>query len=90
MAQLIKPNGQRKELALPITLEDAQKMVGGYVEVVHPKKMPTVIMLVNEDGLDKGLPPNLVASQFYGGVIVGNAIIIPRDQMKAAGWGPDA
>ena len=38
------------------SLEEAQKIVGGYVEVIHLSS--TQIMIVNEEGLIRNLPYN--------------------------------
>ena len=48
-----------------------QQMIGGYFETVKTKKMwdyfkAPVIMLVDKEGLIKGLSYNAVASTFYG------------------------
>lgn len=56
-----------------VSLEDAQKFVGGYVEVVSLGKRQ---MLVNEEGLLIGLPVNPEASQLAGQMIVGNALVL--------------
>ena len=54
------------------TLEEAQQFVGGYVELVHLPGGGQ--LLVNEDGHRLNLPFNKVASQMYGGPIVGNVM----------------
>lgn len=52
-----------------MTLEQKQKFVGGYIELVtipgfnHP-------FLVNEDGLLKNLPRNIIFPQFVGNIIL--------------------
>lgn len=56
-----------------LSLEDAQKMVGGWVEVVSLKDGK--MMLVNEEGALKKLPFNPLATLFAGQAILGNAII---------------
>lgn len=51
---------------------DIQKVVGGYFETVRTTRMadffhdPYIIMLVDEEGIIKGLPQNLVGSILYG------------------------
>jgi len=56
------------------TLKEAQAYVDGYVEVVH-LDIPGMILLVNEDGLLKGLRRNRVASIMAGTNIVGDALL---------------
>lgn len=49
-----------------------QQAIGGHFETVHTQLMvdyfhdPSVIMLVDEEGIIKGLPQNLVGSALYG------------------------
>ena len=51
---------------------DIQRAIGGHFETVHTQLMadyfkdPSVIMLVDEEGIIKGLPQNLVGSALYG------------------------
>lgn len=51
---------------------DIQRAIGGHFETVHTQLMsdyfkdPTVIILVDEEGVIKGLPLNLVGSALYG------------------------
>jgi len=54
-----------------ISLAEAQQIVGGYVELV---RCPKGKLLVDEEGLLKGLPLNVEASRLAGQHIVGNAI----------------
>lgn len=50
--------------------------VSGYIEVVHPKGLPSpYCMIVNEEGLIKELPVNLVGSILYGSHIHGSPIV---------------
>jgi hypothetical protein len=61
------------------TLEEAQKMVGGLVEMVHVPNKPNVQVLVNESGLLEGLEFNSEASKLCGQVLVGPAILLEGD-----------
>jgi len=61
------------------TLEQAQKIVGGLVEMVHSPKQPEWQILVNEEGLLRGLPHNREATELCGTGIVGHAIILKGD-----------
>lgn len=56
-----------------LSLEEAQKMVGGWVEVLYLRAGK--IMLINEEGRPMNLPLNPLATIVAGRVIVGNAII---------------
>ena len=63
------------------TLSDAQKFVGGYVELV---KVKDGILLIDEEGKLKDKPVNVDASKLYfdtygdQDIIVGPAIYIPN------------
>lgn len=59
------------------SLREAQAMVGGLVEVVHLRR--GWILLVNEEGLLRGLPYNLTASAVAGQPLVGPVALI-RDR----------
>ena len=58
------------------------KVVGGYIEVVHPKGLPEpYCMVVNEEGLLENLPANpmgcyLYQTHIHGCPIVGNLVIM--------------
>jgi hypothetical protein len=56
------------------TLEEAQKLVGGYVEIVD--LVDGSQMLVNEEGLLQNQTLNMEASSIAGRHIVGDAIIL--------------
>ena len=78
---------------------DIQRTIGGHFETVHTQLMadyfkdPSVIMLVDEEGIIKGLPQNLVGSALYGtvrhgiplvgdlifGIAAGEDIVAPDD-----------
>ena len=48
-------------------LDGLQKIVGGWIENVHPMRLKPPLMLeCNEEGLILGLPINPVASYLYG------------------------
>ena len=59
---------------------DIQRAIGGHFETVHTRLMadyfhdPSVIMLVDEEGLIKELPLNPVGSALYRSVIAGDLI----------------
>jgi hypothetical protein len=61
------------------TLEEAQEIVGGLVEMVHSPSEPDWQILVNEEGLLTGLPFNAEATELCGTGIVGPAIVLKGD-----------
>lgn len=62
------------------TLEEVQEMVGGFVErITLPGR---TVMLVDEDGLPRGLPLNETASRLAARDIVGDVVVLPRGM----GW----
>ena len=91
MAILIEPNGRRTELkpANPkkgFSLEELQKLVGGYIECAHFGN-DGKFFVVNEEGKLMGLPYNAGATAIYaehvpGDYIVGNALLCDRGEVK--------
>jgi len=61
------------------TLEEAQAMVGGYVQLAMDT--PLMQVLVDEDGLSKELEFNHQASELCNDFIVGNAIVLEGKAM---------
>jgi len=59
-----------------LTLEQAQDIVGGYVQLYVPPQNSHLQVLVNEDGISLKLPINHKASRLCGCTIVGNAIVL--------------
>lgn len=66
----------KKELFRKPTLKEAQEVVGGYVELVHPKVSPGYTLIVDEEGRMKGKPLNEMGCRLYGGDIVGDIIVL--------------
>lgn len=85
MATLYTPDGVhavvKPSKGTHLTLEEAQELVGGYVEIVATSKKGT-ILLVNEDGLAQGLKKNLQIAAKWGMFIVGNAIECKRSEFR--------
>lgn len=83
--QILKADGTVKAL-IPerddksFTLEQLQKVVGGFIEIVHLNDK--VIMVVNEEGLCNGLPLNFHASRVARQPIVGDVLVCWDDQIK--------
>jgi len=86
MAKWIKTDGSITEVApqskakkKKFSLEELQAMVGGYIECVYlPERR---IMVVNEEGLLKGLAPNLRASVFANQRLVGDCVLLMKGEM---------
>ena len=57
------------------TLEQLQKAVGGYIEIVRCTKLHCYLV-VNEEGLLDGLPHNAVASYLVSDLIRGEVRIV--------------
>jgi len=67
MKTLIKPDGTTERIEGVVTLSAAQSLVGGYIEFVPLKDEyagKNLQLIVNEEGLLKGLPINGVASDY--------------------------
>lgn len=61
---IIVPVGQEPYVKeIPHTLEELQKIVGGYIEVATTP-IPNVVIVCNEHGMIDGLPKNLLG--IYG------------------------
>ena len=63
------------------TLEEMQKLVGGYVEA-RPLGNGDQVLLVNEDAALKGLPVNHLVSALLGLEIRGDVAIVKREQLE--------
>lgn len=80
-AYVITPDNKRVAVVLEngkrhLTLEQMQKAVGGYIQPLTINA--DTIMMVDEDGTSKRLEPNHAASELFGTMIVGNALVMPR------------
>lgn len=84
MAYRLTPEGIKTTIQVP-DLKQAQKIVGGYVEVVYPRKTTDVIMLVNEDAISMRLAYNPKASEMYGEAVLGTVVVIQRNEARR--WG---
>jgi hypothetical protein len=62
------------------TLKEVQEMVGGFVARIRLPEQ--AVMLVDEDGMPRGLPLNETASRLAGMQIVGDVVVLPRGM----GW----
>ena len=75
MIQVIRVDGSTEELA-SLTLEKAQKIVGGYVESF--RLGPSRKLLMNEEGRIHGLPTNFAVETEIGQdySVVGDVILL--------------
>ena len=89
MAIIIKTNGEAEHIepasGSVFTLEELQQAVGGYIQIVSitTGEHSGRLMAVDEEGLIKPNPiPNKEASRIAGQQIVGQVIVIDRDQIE--------
>ncbi len=89
MATIIKITGKKENIepsdAKVFTLEELQNAVGGYIQIVSitTGEYSEKLMIVDEEGLLKDNPQvNEEASKIVGQRIVGQVIIIDRDQIE--------
>ncbi len=88
-ATIIKVDGSKQELDHRPTLEEAQGIVGGYVEFIKARAcktagggyQPVVTLVVDGEGKIKNRPTNKVITNCYGpsiynGYIVGDVIVL--------------
>jgi len=80
MATLIKTDGSVVEDYDVSSLEKLQQAVGGYIEIVTiDNKM---CLVVNEESLLMELPVNNWASSYSGQLIVGDVILMKRNEIR--------
>ena len=77
MATIFKADGTKVKDYNHVGLEAKQKAVGGYIEPVYTSEW---VVLVNEDGLFRNLPVNHEASLLAGRVLVGDALVLTREE----------
>lgn len=70
------PNEKFEEREINNTLEDMQKLVNGYIEVVPTDIYDKVFIVVNEEGKLYEFEPNF---HYYNDIIVGNVIFVSVD-----------
>lgn len=86
-ATIIKSDGTEQVLDHRPTLNEAQKIVGGYIEFVSGKiNGKVVIMVVDEEGLLKHKPKNSKATLAYWARYPGISSIIVGDVIILEGW----
>ena len=75
MATVIQTNGMVQDIGREPTLEKLQEAVGGYIESLPIPGSDMGVILVNEEGLLRGLGINEIASLIAGRPLVGNAVV---------------
>lgn len=83
MAYIARADGTREDLPGVPDLESAKKIVGGWVERVYPRLARDLMFLCDEEGLLKGKPINLHGTELYGDPIVGDIVVMTRNEGKA-------
>ena len=83
--RLIKPDGTEEIIERKITLEEAQKLVGGYIEAVRMND-DALSLIVDEEGVLFSLPLNKKATQLVYPHILhsgirGNAIVVVKSSL---------
>lgn len=94
-AFLIKPEARgqgepiRPRNGKHFSLEELHGYVGGYIEALY--LLNDLLLIVNEDGWNEGLPLNQTASAIYSrfalphikpSPIVGNAVLAPKSMIE--------
>ena len=69
--EFVKPKGSVFEL------KEIQELVQGYIEI-YPIRIPSHIVVVNEEGHILGMPLNKVAQLAFGIEAVGPVLICPK------------
>lgn len=69
-------DGRQKGLDRLPTLQEAQSIVKGYIELVHPVITPNKTLIVNEEGQMMNLELNWAGTRLYGNPIVGDIIVV--------------
>lgn len=67
-----------KETNEKMLLHDLQDAVDGFIEIVRPfgSSGGPLVMVVNDEGLIRGLPANPIGSLIYGDTIAGTIVIM--------------
>jgi hypothetical protein len=66
-------------------LEELQKLVGGYIEMVsvpYLEDQGDYVVIVNEEGLVRRLPLNYNMQTLFGGILYGDVVIMERGLLK--------
>ena len=87
--RIVFPDGSTEpmpelEARSPARLKQLQEAVGGYIEMIHghPMTPDRLALLVDEEGMLKGLAVNELGSMMAGQVIVGPLVIVPMAALQ--------
>jgi hypothetical protein len=75
MASVIRIDGTVQDIGQEPSLEKLQETVGGYIESVAIPDSDTGVLIVNEDGVQKGLALNVEASLIARRPLVGDVVV---------------
>ena len=92
-AVVIRANGVINPMKGDLDLEAYQAAVGGWIEYVNPNHyvrpepmeswLASKMMIVNEEGAIKRLPPNPFASALMGGLrLFGDVVLVEESSLK--------
>jgi hypothetical protein len=84
-ALLLKPKYELEVLEPKdkyFTLDELQKAVEGYIEIA-PVRIDDCLVVVNEEGVLRRLPPNLTGYNIFGWKFMGNILIVPEKIFEA-------
>ena len=94
MATLIKADGTQTEIqpqnGTDFSLEELQKYVGGYIQVISLRNQEDEILVLNEDGKNHHCPLNTTATElalfnraiFHWDCIVGDVVLCKSEEVK--------
>ena len=80
MATLLKTDGTRVPDVDISTLKKMQEFVGGYIELIYLNN--GMCLIINEEGLLLDLPQNLIATELYGHLIVGDVLYVKPSEIN--------
>lgn len=85
MAIILRANGKREDIkpenGTKLSLEQLQKAVGGYIEIVHAPNCHN-ILIANEEGQIYDLPINIQASKIAQREIVGDIVLCLQSEIQ--------
>ena len=91
-AVVFRTDGTKEELGHRPSLKEAQKIVGGYIELVKASQVKDddpipgslVTLVVDEEGKVKNKPTNKIITERYGRYVYGGYIV--GDVIVLTGW----
>jgi len=85
MAIILRANGKRDDIkpqnGTKLSLEQLQKVVGGYIEII-PAPNCHNILIANEEGQIYNLPINVQASKIAQKTIVGDIVLCLQSEIQ--------